>query len=126
MFMRRSPGVVVVARSPSTIVCAAEEAGNGRRLALVGARARPAGRGEQFQEEIGMAKADSKKFGAGVKGKGDGTGAMTELDDAAVRKDDILSNRDKKQASTDERGLDSRNVQTEEFKDHAGNRRQEE
>jgi hypothetical protein len=70
-----------------------------------------------------MAKADSKKFGAGAQGKGDGTGAMTELDDGAVRKDDILSNRDKKQASTAERGLDSRHVQTEEFKDHAGNRR---
>jgi hypothetical protein len=48
---------------------------------------------------------------------------MTELDDAAVRKDDILSNRDKKQAATSERGLDSRHMQTEEFKDHAGNRR---
>jgi hypothetical protein len=72
-----------------------------------------------------VAKADSKKFGPGVKGKGDGTGAMTELDDAAVRKNDILSNRDKKLASTEERGHDSRHTQSEEFKDHAGNRREE-
>ncbi len=72
-----------------------------------------------------MARADSKHFGAGVKGKGDGTGAMTELDDAKVRKSQILSNRDKTQDTTDERGLDSANVKNEEFRDHAGNRRPE-
>ena len=70
-----------------------------------------------------MAKADRKHFGAGAQGKGDGTGAMTELDDEKVRKDDILSNRDKAQEATDERGLDTRNLQSEEFKDHSGNRR---
>jgi hypothetical protein len=74
--------------------------------------------------EDGMAKASSKSFGSGaVQGKGDGTGAMTELDDEKVRKNQILSNRDKAQMSTDERGLDSSAVQTMEFKDHAGNRR---
>jgi hypothetical protein len=72
-----------------------------------------------------MAKADSKGFGAGVKGKGDGTGAMTELEDEKVRKAQILSNRDKKLSATPERGLDSRNVQTEAYRDHAGNRRQD-
>jgi hypothetical protein len=70
-----------------------------------------------------MANADRKHFGPGAQGKGDGTGAMTELDDEKVRKSDILSNRDKAQASTEQRGLDSRNIQSEEFRDHAGNRR---
>lgn len=70
-----------------------------------------------------MANADRKHFGAGAQGKGDGTGAMTELDDEKVRKNDILSNRDKAQDATDQRGQDTRNVQTEEFKDHSGNRR---
>jgi hypothetical protein len=73
-----------------------------------------------------MANADSKGFGPGAKGKSDGTGAMTELDDEKVRKNRILSNRDKKQMATDERGLDTRAVQTEEYKDHAGNRRNSE
>lgn len=70
-----------------------------------------------------MANADRKHFGAGAQGKGDGTGAMTELDDEKVRKNDILSNRDKAQASTEQRGLDGRGIQSDEFKDHAGNRR---
>lgn len=70
-----------------------------------------------------MAKADRKHFGAGAQGKGDGTGAMTELEDEKVRKSQILSNRDKAQGSTDERGLDSAHVKNEEFRDHAGNRR---
>ncbi len=72
-----------------------------------------------------MAKADRRSYGAGAQGKGDGTGAMRELNDEAVRKEDILSNRDKSQSATSERGLDSRNVQSEAFKDHAGNRRQQ-
>jgi hypothetical protein len=71
-----------------------------------------------------MAKASSKHYGPGAQGKQDGSGAMTDLDDAAVRKDDILSNRDKAQHSK-ERGLDSKFVQTEEFKDTAANRRTE-
>ncbi|HLS58301.1 MAG TPA: hypothetical protein VK022_01615 [Paracoccaceae bacterium] len=70
-----------------------------------------------------MAKADRKHFGAGAQGKGDGTGAMTELEDEKVRKSRILSNRDKVQDATEERGLDTANVRNEEFRDHAGNRR---
>ena len=34
----------------------------------------------------------------------------------------VLSNRDKSQHS-EQRGLDSKNVQTEQYQDHAGNRR---
>lgn len=70
-----------------------------------------------------MAKADRKHFGAGAQGKGDGTGAMTELEDEKVRKSRILSNRDKVQDATEERGLDTANVRNESFHDHAGNRR---
>jgi hypothetical protein len=72
-----------------------------------------------------MAKADRKSFGAGAQGKGDGTGAMTELDDAKVRKSAILSNRDKAQSSTDERGLDGAHVKSAEFRDHPGGRRKD-
>lgn len=71
-----------------------------------------------------MAKADRKRFGPGMQGKGDGTGAMTDLDDEKVRKNDILSNRDKAQ-HIETRGLDSRNVQNEQLKDHSANRRRE-
>jgi hypothetical protein len=68
-----------------------------------------------------MAKASRKHFGPGVQGKGDGTGAMTELEDEAVEKDRILSNRDK--AAHGERGQDGAWIQAEERKDTAGNRR---
>ena len=66
-----------------------------------------------------MAKADRKHFGPGVQGKGDGTGAMTE---AEVPENAVLSNRDKKQHS-EERGLDSKHVQSEQRHDHAASRR---
>ena len=71
-----------------------------------------------------MANADRKHFGSGSQGKGDGTGAMTVLEDGILPDNMILSNRDKAQHSR-ERGLDGRNVQTEQYRDHAGNRRTE-
>ncbi|MFC7705083.1 hypothetical protein ACFQXB_12835 [Plastorhodobacter daqingensis] len=71
-----------------------------------------------------MAKADRKHFGVGHQGKGDGTGAMTEVDSADIPENIVLSNRDKAQHSP-ERGLDSRHVQTEQYKDHSTNRRSE-
>jgi hypothetical protein len=67
-----------------------------------------------------MANADGKHHGKGVKGKGDGTGAMTDIP-ADLPDNMVLSNRDKKQ-HTDERGLDSKHVQTEQRQDHAANR----
>jgi hypothetical protein len=70
-----------------------------------------------------MAKADRKHHGPGVKGKGDGTGAMTDTP-ADLPENAVLSNRDKKQHS-EERGLDSRNVQNEQRHDHATNRQTE-
>ncbi len=70
-----------------------------------------------------MAHASGKHYGPGVQGKGDGTGAMTDLpedlpDNAA------LSNRDKAQHSK-ARGLDSKHVETEQRQDHAMNRQED-
>lgn len=69
-----------------------------------------------------MAHASRKHFGPGAHSKGDGTGAMTTVDTGEVPDNMALSNRDKAQ-HPQTRGLDSRNVQTEQMRDHAGNRR---
>ncbi|KPF66753.1 hypothetical protein IP69_14550 [Bosea sp. AAP35] len=55
-------------------------------------------------------------------GQSSGTGAMTELQDEDVRKNDILSNRDKAQRPPDQ-GLDGKGVQVDEYKDTPANRR---
>lgn len=68
-----------------------------------------------------MANADRKHMGAGAHGKSSGTGAMTDLEDGILPENMVLSNRDKAQHS-DERGLDSKTVQTEQYHDHAANR----
>jgi hypothetical protein len=59
-----------------------------------------------------MANASKKHMGSGTQGKGDGTGALTELPEGILEENMVLSNRDKSQHN-DERGLDSRAVQTE-------------
>lgn len=51
-----------------------------------------------------------------------GTGATTELVDEKVRKNDILSNREKAQRLPG-RGLDGNGVQVDEYKDNPANRR---
>lgn len=55
-------------------------------------------------------------------GQKSGTGAMTELDDETVRKNDILSNRDKAQRLPGQ-SLDSKGVQVDEYKDTPANNR---
>ena len=72
-----------------------------------------------------MAKADRHSMGPGAQGKGDGTGAMTELPEGILGENEVLSNRDKSRHS-DERGLDSRHVQTEQYHDHVGARQGDE
>ena len=62
-----------------------------------------------------MAKADHKHHGAGVQGKSDGIGAMTEVP-GDLPDNMVLSNRDKKQHS-DERGLDGKRVRSEQRQD---------
>jgi hypothetical protein len=69
-----------------------------------------------------MANASKKHVGPGTQGKGDGTGALSELPEGVLEENMVLSNRDKSRHS-DERGLDSRTVQTEQYHDHAANRR---
>ncbi|ABN77699.1 hypothetical protein [Cereibacter sphaeroides] len=68
-----------------------------------------------------MAHADKKHFGQGVQGKGDGTGAMTEADTAGIPANGVLSNRDKQ--GSESRGKDGGYVKTQQYQDHAGNRR---
>ncbi|MBX4950058.1 hypothetical protein HJA95_10840 [Rhizobium binae] len=68
-----------------------------------------------------MAHADRKHIGAGSKGKGDGSGAMTNLDQEQLPDNMVLSNRDKTQHSK-ARGLDGKAVQTEQYSDHSSNR----
>jgi hypothetical protein len=54
----------------------------------------------------------------------DGTGAFTEMQDEKVRKDDILSNRDKAKRQRDA-SLDGTGVQVDEYKDIPTNQRPE-
>ena len=69
-----------------------------------------------------MAHADRKHFGVGSQGKGDGSGAMSVLEDGILPENSILSNRDKAQHSRS-RGADGKHIQTEQYHDHAANRR---
>ena len=55
-------------------------------------------------------------------GQNSGTGAMNELDDEKVRKDDILTNREKAQRLPNQ-NLDRTGVQVEEYKDIPTNQR---
>ena len=55
-------------------------------------------------------------------GQSSGTGAMTEFEDEKVRKDDILSNRQKAQRPPGQ-SLDGKGVQVDEYKDNPANRR---
>lgn len=55
-------------------------------------------------------------------GQSSGTGANTELNDDKVRKNDILSNRDKAQRPPGQ-SLDGKGVQVDEYKDNPANRR---
>jgi hypothetical protein len=69
-----------------------------------------------------MANASRKHAGPGAHGKGNGSGAMTTMREGVLGENDVLSNHDKAQHSQ-ERGLDGRAVQTEQYHDHAANRR---
>lgn len=55
-------------------------------------------------------------------GQTSGTGAMTELEDEKVRKNEILSNREKAQRLPGQ-SLDGKGVQVDEYKDNPANRR---
>lgn len=68
-----------------------------------------------------MANAGKHGMHPGSQGKGSGSGAMTELPGGVLEENAVLSNRDKAQHG-DERGLDSKTVQTEQYQDHSANR----
>ncbi|MCJ2140261.1 hypothetical protein [Methylobacterium sp. E-066] len=68
-----------------------------------------------------MANAGKHGMHPGTQGKGSGAGAMTELPEGVLGENEVLSNRDKAQHD-DERGLDSKTVQTEQYQDHAANK----
>jgi len=68
-----------------------------------------------------MAKASRKHFGKGAQGKQTGTGAMTDVEVEKIPDSGVLSNRDKSQHDKD-RGLDGKDTETEELRDHAMNR----
>lgn len=65
--------------------------------------------------------AGGKRIGAGSQGKGNGTGAMTDLRPNMVQENRVLSNRDKSR-HTKERGQDGKWLQTEQLKDHEANK----
>ena len=60
-------------------------------------------------------------FRSGMHGKSDGTGAFAEVPKEKIGDNMVLSNRDKKQHS-DIRGMDSKSIQTEQYRDHSANR----
>jgi hypothetical protein len=68
-----------------------------------------------------MANASKHHVGPGSQGKGAGVGGMTDLPDGLLGENDVLSNRDKSRHG-DERGLDSKTVQVEQFQDTVANR----
>lgn len=71
-----------------------------------------------------MANASKHHMGPATQGKGSGTGAMTpeSVADPLLGENQVLSNRDKAQMHTDERGLDSRAVKNEQRQDNVHNR----
>jgi hypothetical protein len=68
-----------------------------------------------------MAKASKKSIGPGAHGKRDGSGAKIDIDKDKIPENIILSNRDKA-AHSSERGLDSKQIQSEQLQDHKAGR----
>jgi hypothetical protein len=71
--------------------------------------------------ELAMSKGGKKHFGPGAQGKRAGTGALTDIPKDKIGDNMVLSNRDKSQ-HTDQRGMDSKHIQSEQLQDHAANR----
>jgi hypothetical protein len=68
-----------------------------------------------------MANASRKHMGPGSQGKGAGVGAKTEIDKDQLTENMVLSNRDKA-GHSEERGLDSKTVENEQYQDQSSNR----
>jgi hypothetical protein len=65
-----------------------------------------------------------KQVGAGAQGKGSGSGGTADIPTNLVGENVVLTNRDKSLHS-DQRGLDSKWIQTEQLQDHAANRQED-
>jgi hypothetical protein len=74
-----------------------------------------------MEDRMPGGRGSKTRFRSGVYGKGDGTGALTEIPKEKIGDNMVLSNRDKAQHS-EVRGLDGKAIQTEQFQDHAANR----
>lgn len=68
-----------------------------------------------------MANAGKHGMHPGTQDKGSGSGAMTDMPEGVLEENAVLSNRNKAQYG-DERALDSKTVQTEQYQDHSANR----
>ena len=68
-----------------------------------------------------MANASKTHVGVGSQGKGAGVGGMTDPQDDLIGDNMVLSNRDKSR-HTDERGLDGKAIQADQFQDNPANR----
>ena len=68
-----------------------------------------------------MSRGSKKQTGAGAHGKGAGVGANTDITKDKIGENMVLSNRDKSRHS-DQRGMDSKQIQSEQLQDHAANR----
>ena len=67
-----------------------------------------------------MANASKKHVGAGARGKGNGSGANSEVNDDVIGENAVLSNRDKAQHSR-ERGQDSKAIASDQLRDSTKN-----
>ncbi|MEZ5785311.1 MAG: hypothetical protein R3D62_02220 [Xanthobacteraceae bacterium] len=72
-----------------------------------------------------MARASRKRMGVGSQGKGSAVGANTEIEKDRIAENEVLSNRDKAQHPKS-RGLDTKDIETEQYQDHEANRLPEE
>jgi hypothetical protein len=74
-----------------------------------------------INKENPMPHGGKTHIGSGTHGKGAGTGGLTDIPKDKIGDNMILSNRDKSLHS-DERGMDGKYIQTEQYQDHSANR----
>jgi hypothetical protein len=72
-----------------------------------------------------MTKEGKKGVGPSTRAKGSGSGGMTDLPDAALGENDVLSNRDKISRST-ARGQDGKRIQSDQYRSHVHDKQQDE
>jgi hypothetical protein len=78
-------------------------------------------RNKQRRRRAAMARASKKHIGPGAQGKNSGGGSASEIAKEKLPENMILSNRDKSR-HPHQRGRDGKEIQTEQYQDHAANR----